>query len=943
VSTIVGRETELELVDRFLTAMAVSAHALHLRGEAGIGKSTIWQRAMTDASQRGHLVLNTRPTEVEARLPFAGLNDLFGALFDELQSSLPDPQRRALAGALLRSRADDASADPLAVSLGVLGLLRAAADRGPVLMAIDDVPWLDDSSASTLEFVVRRLDAEPIGFLTAERTSGDRDEPREARLVSAMSAERVTEIRVAPLSMADTDRLLAVVLGLALAPSSLKRLHGTSGGNPFYAVEIGRALQRRGGLGVGGDVPVPDTLSGLLRDRLDALSAAASDVVEHASALSQPTMALLTALLGSTTVVKGVAEAGEANVIALDGDVIRFTHPLLAAELYRGLGDLPRRTLHKRLAEVVSEPEEHAWHVALAAVGPDEAVAAGLERAAERAHARGAPDAAADLVEHALRLTPGQPEQLRRLQVAARYHLRAGDIARSRACLEQALERAPSGEVRAGILLQLGEVRVLMDDWIAGEQLFTDALTQVIGDVRLEIEIRLQLGGVSHITGRNWDAGAGHVMEAMRLAESLGDGAVLARTIGPYVTWTHLTMPDVPAHLESRAAELEPWTGQLRTMEHPDFDFANIQWADGDVDGALRIYLGLLDRAERAGDYSSIPFLLGNVSGMDFSDGRADVAFDRLDRAERLARATGQRTSLGAVLTSRTSLLARLGRADEAWKVGRDALDLVAEIGWIHGEPQVRKELALLELSRRAPEAALEVLRPFGVPPGADDSSWVLWQSWNHAEVLIALGRLSDARAILDGWERHAPMRNSAPRMRRHIRTRALLEAAAGNLDQASQLISLAETAGAPSGSRWWIARVALVAAEIHRRARRRAKARDALIIAAEAFDFLGARLWAGLAREQLNRVVGTREDEHGLTPTQLQVAELVKQGLTNREVGERLFMSPHTVEAHLSATYRALDIHSRVELPDALRSRLPPRDSAVDLRDSSANPDVER
>lgn len=941
MSTIVGRETELELVDRFLTAMAVSAHALHLRGEAGIGKSTIWQQAMTDASQRGHLVLNTRPTEVEARLPFAGLNDLFGALFDELQTCLPDPQAGALAVALLRSRADDASADPLAVSLGVLGLLRAAADRGPVVMAIDDVPWLDDSSASTLEFVVRRLDAEPIGILTAERTSGDRDEPREARLVSAMSAERVTEIRVAPLSMADTDRLLAVVLGLALAPSSLKRLHGTSGGNPFYAVEIGRALQRRGALGAGGDVPVPDTLSGLLRDRLDALSAAASDVVEHASALSQPTMMLLTALLGSTTVVEGVAEAREANVIALDGDVIRFTHPLLAAELYRGVSDL--QALHKRLAEVVSEPEEHAWHVALAAVGPDEAVAAGLERAAERAHARGAPDAAADLVEHALTLTPGQSEQVRRLQVAARYHLRAGDIARSRACLEQALERAPLGEVRAGILLQLGEVRVLMDDWIAGEQLLTDALTQVTGDVRLEIEIRLELGGVSNITGRNWDAGAGHVMEAMRLAESLGDGAVLARTIGPYVTWTHLTMLDVPAHLESRAAELEPWTGQLRTMEHPDFDFANIKWADGDVDGALRIYLGLLDRAERVGDYSSIPFLLGNVAGMDFSEGRADVAFDRLDRAERLARATGQRTSLVLVLTSRTGLLARLGQADEAWKVGRDALDLVAETGWIQGEPNVRKELALLELSRRAPEAALEVLLPFGVPPGADGKPWVLWQSWNHAEVLIALGRLSEARAILDGWARYAPMRRSTRRMRQHVRTRALLEAAAGNLDEASRLLAVVEGAVAASGSRWWVARVALVAAEIHRRARRRAKARDALVVAAEAFDFLGARLWAGLAREQLNRVVGTREDEHGLTPTQLQVAELVTQGLTNREVAERLFMSPHTVEAHLSATYRALDIHSRIELPDALRSGLPPRDSPNDLRDSSAIPDVER
>ncbi len=943
MSTIVGRESELELVDRFLTAIETSAHALHLHGEAGVGKSTIWQRAMSDAGDRGYRVLSTRPTEVEARLPFAGLNDLFGALFDELQSSLPDPQRVAMASALLRSpAADEARADPLAIPLGVLGLLRAAADRGPVLVAIDDIPWLDDSSAAALEFVVRRLDAEPIGILIAERTSGDRSAREETRLVSAMPAERLTEVRVAPMSPADTDRLLGVVLGLELAPSSLKRLHRASGGNPFYAVEIGRALQRRGGAGAADAVPISDSLSSLLRDRLDALSPAASDVVEHAAALSHPSTELLSALLGSATVAKGVAEAADAKVITLDGDHIRFTHPLLAAELYGGLGDAPRRILHKRLAEVVSEPEEHAWHAALAADGPDEDVAAELERAAEQAHARGAPDAAADLVERALTLTPGLAEQLHRRQMAALYHLRAGDIVRARTALEDALNDAPTGEVRAGILLRLGEVRELMDDWTAAEGLFDEALTQVGRDVRLEIAIRLQLAGVSHITGRSWGAGARHVKEAMRLAESLGDGAVLARTIGPFVTWTHLTGPEVPADLESRAAELEPWTEGMRTLDHPDFDFGNISWSDGDVEGARRFYLRLLERAERIGDYSSIPFLLANLTRTDFLDGRADVAFDRLDRAERLARTTGQRTALGSVLAHRTRLLARLGHADEAWSAGRELLALVAETGWIHGEPTVRRELALLEMSRRAPEAALEVLEPFGVPPGADDSPWVLWQAAPHAEVLTALGRYSEARAILDGWARLAPMRSSATRMRHHLRVQALLEVAVGNVEEASRLHAMAEEAVPPSRSRWWMARLALVAAEIHRRARRRAMARDALVAAAEGFEFLGARLWAALAREQLGRMVGAREhDERGLTPTQLQVAELVTQGLSNREVGERLFMSPHTVEAHLTATYRALDIRSRAELADALHSR-PPRDSASEARDSSVISDPE-
>ena len=568
MSTMVGRERELVLIRDVLSAIASGARGIHLHGEAGIGKTTLWQRILESAADLGFRVLATRPTEAEARLSFLGLSDLLGPLFDEIGHALPPPQRSALGAALLRSSGQAGAPEPLAVSLGTLTLLRAAAGAAPTLVAVDDTPWLDDPSASTLEFVGRRLETERIVILAAERTATDADATR--RLVSAMPRDRVTAIRVAPLSMTDVDRLLAAVLGLELPPSVLKRLYRTSGGNAFYAVEIGRALQRRGDVQSGAALAIPGSLSDLLRDRLDALSPAAADVVEHAAGLSQPTRALLAGLLGNDVVEEGVNEAVAANVLAIDLDAIRFTHPLLAAELYAGLGDIQRRDLHRRLADVVTEPEEHARHAALAAEGPDEKVAAELEQASEQAHARGAPDAAADLVERALTLTPDARQRVRRLQIAARYHLRAGDIARARSCLEQALANAEPGNERASVLLQLGEVRALMDDWVAGERMFEEALAEIRDDVRLEIEIRLQLGGVSHITGKNWDAGAAHVFEAMRRAEALGDPAVLARTFGPYVSWKYLTGADVPAGVQVGASRPCPGTeSTIRTRCAP--------------------------------------------------------------------------------------------------------------------------------------------------------------------------------------------------------------------------------------------------------------------------------------------------------------------------------------------------------------------------------------
>ena len=312
-------------------------------------------------------------------------------------------------------------------------------------------------------------------------------------------------------------------------------------------------------------------------------------------------------------------------MLAPGDDPIRFAHPLLASEVYGALDDADRADLHRRLAGVVSEPEEHARHLALGATGSDPDVAEALDAAAVRAHGRGAPDAAAELSELAAGLTAEtDPARARRMAASGRYRLLAGDVARARELLERALEEpaATSGSARAELLFRLAGVRMLMDDFSASEELGREALGEAADDVPLTVRIKLLLAGNSFITARNWTSGAQHAFEAMELAEGLDDPRLLAATIGPYATWRYATGQGFDPALGRRMTELEPWTGQLRTLDLPEFDLANIEFLEGMTASAIARRRSLIERAEGDGDYSSLPFLLGNATVGDFLEGR---------------------------------------------------------------------------------------------------------------------------------------------------------------------------------------------------------------------------------------------------------------------------------------------------------------------------------
>ncbi|HEX8110353.1 MAG TPA: AAA family ATPase, partial [Kofleriaceae bacterium] len=408
---VVGRDAELGSVVGFLDRAAAAPTALVLEGEPGIGKSTLWLAAVAAARRRGLTVLSSRPAESEHGLAYAGLGDLFDPILDVVIGELSPPRRRALEVALLRDEPTDEAADRRALAVAVRDVLRLLSQRKPVVVAIDDVHWLDASSASALAFALRRLDG-VVRLVVTRRLTG-------SALEHAVDVEL---LRIGPVSVGALHRILQDRFGRPFARQTLLRIHEQSGGNPLFALELARVLDD--------DVdpleplPVPATLEELVRTRLDDLPAATRDALAFVAALGTASESLLNGI-GATPGALDPALA--AQVVERERGAIRFTHPLLSSVLYNELG-ARRRVVHGRIAAFVSDPLLRARHLALATDEPDPAVAAALDDAALIAGGRGASASAAELAEAALRLTP--PGDVggrhRRALAAARAHRAAG-------------------------------------------------------------------------------------------------------------------------------------------------------------------------------------------------------------------------------------------------------------------------------------------------------------------------------------------------------------------------------------------------------------------------------------------------------------------------------------------------------------------------------------
>src|SRR5262245_58044380 len=367
---VVGRDRELEAVSAFLAAVARSPACLVLAGEPGIGKTTLWLAALKRARGRSMTVLSARPVAAEGRLAFAALADLLEPVADDVLARLPEPQRRALAVALLREDPGDRRLDQRAVGAGVIGLVAELAQAAPVVVAIDDLQWLDRPSARVLAFAARRFGRLPVGLLSCQRTGVAI--ASELEIWRALPDHLVTRVRLGPLGMGALDEIVQIQLGRKPSRRDLARIAQTAAGNPFFAVEIARSLPDNppGGLAV---LPLPDSLRGFIGERVAALPERARRALLPAAVLRSPTVEQVAAGIDETAgrSRRALEQAAAAGIIELSQSRVTFTHPLFAAAAYSSAQPIQQRQAHLRLAAIVSDVEERAWHLALAAEGTD--------------------------------------------------------------------------------------------------------------------------------------------------------------------------------------------------------------------------------------------------------------------------------------------------------------------------------------------------------------------------------------------------------------------------------------------------------------------------------------------------------------------------------------------------------------------------------------------
>ena len=330
---VVGRDHELATVTAFLDALASGPSGLLLEGEAGIGKTTVWEAGVAGAAARSYIILQARPAESEATLSFAVLGDLVDGVLVRVLPQLPPPQRRALEVALLMEDPAGSPPDQRAVCLAFLNVIRLLSASGPVVVAIDDLQWTDRPSAAALEFALRRLGSEPVGLLASVRIqAGD----AVSAAGTGLPAGRLTRVQVGPLTMTAFEAAMRASVGAGLSRLTIRRLFDASGGNPFYGLELARALGRAGGEPAPGEpLPVPADLRGVVSARLAALPVDVKAVLLAASCLRSPTTTLLEQANGPVA-GSALAAAALEGVVELDGAQVRFTHPLLSSAIYSG-------------------------------------------------------------------------------------------------------------------------------------------------------------------------------------------------------------------------------------------------------------------------------------------------------------------------------------------------------------------------------------------------------------------------------------------------------------------------------------------------------------------------------------------------------------------------------------------------------------------------------
>jgi DNA-binding CsgD family transcriptional regulator len=905
--SLLGRSDECALLDRFIDDVrGGESRSLVLRGEAGIGKTALLTHLVESAS--GLTVARAVGVESEMELAFASLHQLCAPLLDRLER-LPGPQREALE--IVFGLAEGPAPDRFLVGLAVLSLLSDAAEQRPLLCVVDDAQWLDRTSALTLAFVARRLLAEPVGIVFAAREPGE-------------ELRHLPQLEVNGLVNGDARALLSSAVQFALDGPVRDRILAETRGNPLALLELPRGLtptQLAGGFGM----PEARDLSSRIEQsyvrRLETLPETARRLLLVAAA--EP--------VGDPLLLQRACERLGIKLSALDEtdgwlaleERVTFPHPLARSAVYRSAGGPERRAAHLALAEVTdrdAEPDRRAWHLSGATAGPDEEVARELERSAGRAQARGGLAAAAALLQRAVALTADPARRADRALAAAQASLGAGafDVARR---LLAAAEAGPLDELgRARVDLLRAEVAFAQNRGGDAPPVLLQAARKLETlDVRLSRNTYLDAWAAGVFAGRLAGVG-GSLLDVSRAAASapappdpplpsdlLLDGLARVFTDGRPAAAPALRRAVAAfASTEVSVEEVLRWGWLASRAANLVWDYDRcLEIATSAVElardsGALEV-LAVADNAcgqaaAFGGDFASAALLIAEVDAVkEVTEtriaphaalalagirGREAEASELIDGIVTRATAGGQGTALQYARWANSVLMNGLGRYEEALA-------------------------AAVEASEHTPELHI--------------ASWALSEL---IEAATRTDRTELANGALSRLGEHVEGCDADWALGIHARSRALLsEGEAAERSYREAINRLGRTRLRPD-----LARAHLLYGEWLRRESRRVDARAQLRAAYDLCGTIGMDAFAERARGELLATGGrvrkrTAETRDELTPQELQIARLARDGLSNPEIGARLFLSPRTVEWHLRKVFTKLEIRSRQELSRALPS----------------------
>ncbi len=760
---------------------------------------------------------------------------------------------------------------------------------------------------------MRRLRGERVGVLFARRTGVESvllDE-----VARCLPPARSVHVDVGPLDVGALHGVVQEHLEVALPRPLLAEVREASGGNPFYALEIVRMLRRTGtSVEAGHPLPVPESLHELVHSRLLALPPESRQFLLAASAHAHPTLAVTEAASG-VPCDQGLPPALEARIVTLDGDRVRFTHPLLAAGAYETADPLRRAEVHARLAELLERPEARAWQLAASVDEPDEAVAIVLEEAARGVRSLGAPRPAALLLDRARELTPAdcREDAVRRAVEAALLHFESGDSRRAEAQLRDVIAPLEPGPLRASAMVALARIR-LYEAPAEAKGLFVQVIEEA-GDDRRTLALAHEGAAACSVwVFERFDEAVWHTDVALALAAELDDEALAGDVLMVRLTAETVLGRSAAAATAERALALQRSASDLRVLDQPLVSLAEYWiWIDRHA-RAREALVDLLQRARDVGDENAGPWLLYLLGEVERREGDLARALELAREASEAADQSGQPLFSGIGLALESVTLAQLGRSDEARQSARRAREVSQDR---FTAPYAGAALGHLELSAGTPGegvAQLEQLAAFVrgeriVEPGMTHFLT------DCVEALVELGRRAEAVELLDWYEENARRLERASALANCMRCRGLLAAQAGDLEGAGAAFDEALTWHAAVEFPLDRGRTLLALGAAQRRAKRRREARATLEEALGIFERIGAALWAERARAELRRISGRAASPGALTPSEQRVAALVAEGKTNREVAAALFLSERTVEGHLSHAFGKLGVRSRTEL----------------------------